>query len=302
MGADSLPEGIVPTAGLDVASISVARERAVRRSHVLRQLRRSPTFLVGSALLLFWVFMALVGQYVTPIGPFEIDPYNTLSSPSLTHWFGTDDLGRDVFARTMAGARPVLIIAPLATLLALVGGAAVALVAGYYRGVVDEVTMRLVDVFLSLPVVIAAIFVLSLLGSSIPVVILVIALLFIPVVSRTVRAAVLGERDKEYVQAARLRGERPSYIMTAEILPNTLSPIIVEGTVRLGYAVFTAATISFLGFGLEPPSPDWGLTIAQERAFIQVAWWTVVFPALALASLVVAANLVADGLRRAFQG
>jgi peptide/nickel transport system permease protein len=302
MGADSLPEGIVPTAGLDVAAISVARERAVRRSHVLRQLRRSPTFLVGSALLLFWVFMALVGQYVTPIGPFEIDPYNTLSSPSLTHWFGTDDLGRDVFARTMAGARPVLIIAPLATLLALVGGAAVALVAGYYRGVVDEVTMRLVDVFLSLPVVIAAIFVLSLLGSSIPVVILVIALLFIPVVSRTVRAAVLGERDKEYVQAARLRGERPSYIMTAEILPNTLSPIIVEGTVRLGYAVFTAATISFLGFGLEPPSPDWGLTIAQERAFIQVAWWTVVFPALALASLVVAANLVADGLRRAFQG
>jgi peptide/nickel transport system permease protein len=302
MGADPLSEGIVPAAGLDSAAGSVTRERAVRRSHVLRMLRRSPTFVVGSALLLFWVLMALVGQYVTPIDPFEIDPYNTLSPPSTTHWFGTDDLGRDVFARTMAGARPVLIIAPLATLLSLAGGAAVALVAGYYRGVVDEVSMRIVDVFLSLPVVIAAIFVLSLLGSSIPVVILVIALLFIPVVSRTIRAAVLGERDREYVQAARLRGERPSYIMAAEILPNALSPIIVEGTVRLGYAVFTAATISFLGFGLQPPSPDWGLTIAQERAFIQVAWWTVVFPALALASLVVAANLVADGLRRAFQG
>ncbi len=302
MGAEHVPEGIVPTAGLDAAALAFARERTVRRGHILRQLRRSPTFIVGSAMLLFWVVMALVGQYITPIGPFEIDPYNTLSGPDATHWFGTDDLGRDVFARTMAGARPVLIIAPLATLLSLAGGAAVALVAGYYRGAVDEVAMRVVDVFLSLPVVIAAIFVLSLLGSSIPVVILVIALLFIPVVSRTVRAAVLDERDKEYVQAARLRGERPFYIMAAEILPNTLSPVIVEGTVRLGYAVFTAATISFLGFGLQPPSPDWGLTIAQERAFIQVAWWTVVFPALALASLVVAANLVADGLRRAFHG
>ena len=125
-----------------------------------------------------------------------------------------------------------------------------------------------------------------------------IGILFTPPVARTIRAAVVAEREREYVQAARLRGERAWYIMIAEILPNVTSPIIVEGTVRLGYAVFTAATLSFLGFGIQAPSPDWGLTISLERANIQIAWWTVFFPALALASLVVGANLLADGLRK----
>jgi peptide/nickel transport system permease protein len=141
---------------------------------------------------------------------------------------------------------------------------------------------------------------LSLFGKGTAIIIVTIGALFTPVVSRTVRAAVIGEREREYVMAARLRGERSAFVMAREILPNITQPMIVEGTVRLGYAVFTAATLAFLGFGLEPPSPDWGLTISTERAFLQIAPWTVLFPALALASLVVAVNLITDGLGRTF--
>ena len=205
-----------------------------------------------------------------------------------------------MLARTLAGARTVLIIAPLATLLCLLWGGIIGLVAGFYRGITDEIIMRLVDVLLALPVIITSILILSFLGKSLFIIIVVIGALFTPVVSRTIRSAVIGEREREYVMAARLRGERPSFVMVREILPNITQPIIVEGTVRLGYAVFTAATLSFLGFGLTPPSPDWGLTIASERVFVQSAPWTVLFPAAALASLVVGVNLITDGLSRVF--
>lgn len=282
----------------DELEVKGLTEQALRRRYVARRLLHSPTFMVGFGIILFWVVMALFSRYITRYGPLEIDPLNTLARPSVAHWFGTDDLGRDVLSRTLAGAGPVLAVAPIATLLALTAGTVIALVAGYYRGLVDEILMRMVDVLLSIPVVVAGIVVLSLLGSSVPVVVLVIAVLFTPPVARTVRAAVVAEREREYVMAARLRGERSWFLLVAEILPNCLPPIVVEGTVRLGYAVFTAATLSFLGFGLQPPSSDWGLTISLQRHFIQVAPWTTLFPALALATLVVGANLVADGLRR----
>lgn len=296
---EPLPE---PSPLEDLAAIEQAAEpseRRLRRRYVVRRLSRSSTFLIGAGILLFWIFMALFSTHVTRYGPFTIDPFNTLKGPSAAHWFGSDEAGRDVLSRTLTGARTVLIIAPLATLLCLIVGGTIGLVSGYYKGYTDEVIMRFVDVLLSLPVIVAAIVVVSVLGSSMGVIIIVIGILFTPPVARTIRAAVVSEREKEYVQAARLRGEHASFIMLAEILPNILSPIIVEGTVRLGYAVFTAATLSFLGFGIQPPSPDWGLTISIDSQYIQVAWWTVVFPALALASLVVGANLLADGLRRA---
>jgi peptide/nickel transport system permease protein len=200
----------------------------------------------------------------------------------------------------MAGARTVLIIAPAATLLALLWGSIIGLIAGFWRGLTDDIIMRLIDVLLALPIIVTSILILSLLGQGIAVMIITIGVLFTPVVSRTVRAAVIGEREREYVLAARLRGERSAFVMAREIMPNITQPIIVEGTVRLGYAVFTAATLAFLGFGLEPGSPDWGLTIATERTFLQIASWTVLFPALALASLVVAVNLITDGLGRTF--
>ena len=279
------------------ADAAAAAEQQRQRRYLMKALLRSPTFMVGLCIVLFWVFMACFSTFITQ-DPFAQDALNSLKSPSPAHWFGTDDLGRDVFARTMAGARTVLIIAPLATLLALTWGGIIGLIAGFWRGLTDEIMMRLIDVLLALPIIITSILVLSLLGTGTAIIIITIGALFTPVVSRTVRAAVIGEREREYVMAARLRGERSAFVMAREILPNITQPIIVEGTVRLGYAVFTAATLSFLGFGLAPPSPDWGLTIATERVFLQIAPWTVLFPAAALALLVVAVNLITDGLGR----
>ena len=282
------------------ADAAAALEQRRQRRYLVSALLHSPTFMVGLAIVLFWVLMALFSTVFTQ-SPTAVNGGGfTLSSPSAAHWFGTDDLGRDVFARTMAGARTVLIIAPLATLLALLWGGIIGLIAGFYRGLTDDIIMRLVDVLLALPVIITSILILSLFGKSLAIVIVVIGALFTPVVSRTIRSAVIGEREREYVLAARLRGERSAFVMAREILPNITQPIIVEGTVRLGYAVFTVATLSFLGFGLEPPSPDWGLSVAVERVNLQAAPWTVLFPALALASLVVGVNLIADGLSSVF--
>jgi peptide/nickel transport system permease protein len=171
---------------------------------------------------------------------------------------------------------------------------------GYYRGPLDDLLSRIVDALLAFPLIIIAVLVLASLGRSELNVILVIAFTFLPLVARTVRSAVLAEREREYVAAARLRGESGPFIMVREILPNITTPIMVETTVRLGYAIFTAATLSFLGLGLSDPSPDWGLTISEGRPYMQTAPWVVIFPALALASLVIAVNLTAEGLRKAF--
>ena len=276
--------------------VRVARRE--RRRELYRAILRSRTFLVGAGVVGFWVLDALLWRVIVPQDPQAITASETLRAPSTAHWFGTDNVGRDVFSRVLAGAAAVLTVAPLATLLGVTGGIAVGLVAGYYRGIVDDVVSRLIDALLSFPLIIIAVLVLASLGRDTRNVILVIAVIFIPIVGRTVQSAVLVEREREYVAAARLRGERGPYIMVAEILPNITGPILVETTIRLGYAIFTAATLSFFGLGLQPPSPDWGLTIASQRAFLQVAWWTVVFPALALATLVVGVNLLADGLRQ----
>jgi peptide/nickel transport system permease protein len=284
--------------GLQADAAAAAEQRRQRR-YLIKALLRSPTFMIGLIIVIFWVFMALFSNAIFQSFTAQ-DAANSLQPPSSAHWFGTDDLGRDVFARTMAGARSVLIIAPLATMLALLWGGIIGLISGFYRGITDEIIMRAIDVLLALPIIITSILILSLFGKGTAIIIIAIGALFTPVVSRTVRAAVIGEREREYVMAARLRGERSAFVMGREILPNITQPIIVEGTIRLGYAVFTAATLSFLGFGLVPPSPDWGLTIANERIFLQIAPWTVMFPAAALASLVVAVNLITDGLGRTF--
>ena len=293
--------GTTPDRQLDElqADAAASAEQRRQRRYLVKALLHSPTFVVGCLIVLFWIFMGIFSTAFTQ-APALPHPFAILQSPSGAHWFGTDDLGRDVFARTMAGAHTVLIIAPLATILALLWGGMVGLIAGYYRGLTDDLIMRVVDAFLALPIIITSILIISLLGKSYAVLIVVIGALFTPVISRTIRSAVIGEREREYVMAARLRGERSAFVMAREILPNITQPIIVEGTVRLGYAVFTVATLSFLGFGLEPPSPDWGLSVAVERVNLQAAPWTVLFPALALASLVVGVNLIADGLSSVF--
>jgi peptide/nickel transport system permease protein len=272
--------------------------RRARRRELAGALLHSWTFLIGLGIVVFWVLDALLWRAIVPHDPYAAaTDALPLTGPSSAHWLGTDDLGRDVFSRVLAGAAPVLVVAPLATLLGLVGGVTIGLVCGYHRGLVDDVLMRVVDAVLAFPLVLVALLVLTVLSPSTRTVILVIGALFTPIVARTVRAAVLAEREREYVTAARLRDERSPYTMFVEILPNVTGPVVVEGTVRLGYAIFAAATLSFLGVGMQIPSPDWGLTVAVERVNLTVNAWTVLGPAIALATLVVGVNMLADGLR-----
>ncbi len=263
----------------------------------LKRLLRQPAFDIGLGIVLFWVACALFGPWVVPYDPFADDMINTLMPPSSEHWFGTDQLGRDVFSRVIVGARDILTVAPAATLISTFLGTALGLVMGYFGGWVDEVLGRIVDAVLALPTVIVALLALTALGTSMITVMVVIAFSFAPIIARTVRSAVLTERGLDYVAAAELRRENTFYILFMEILPNVLPPILVETTVRLGYAIFTVATLSFIGFGIQPPSPDWGLSISSNYGMIGGGfWWTVVFDSTAIASLVIGINLVADGI------
>jgi peptide/nickel transport system permease protein len=274
----------------------------IARRERLQLLVRSPTFVVGCVLFGAWVVCALFGSLIAPQDPQFPDVLNKLAPPSSDHLLGADRLGRDVLSRMIVGARSVLVIAPLATVLGTVVGTAVGLVCGYYRGIVDEVIMRVVDAILAIPVIITALLAVVALGPSRKTLIVVIGFLFAPIIAKTVRAAVLGEAQLEYVQAARLRNERSPYVMFAEILPNVMGPVIVEFTVRLGYAIFAVATLSFLGFGADPSIPDWGHDISENYQFINGGvWWAVLFPALAIATLIVGINLIADAIAQTFE-
>jgi peptide/nickel transport system permease protein len=272
-------------------------ERAQARRETIRLLLRRRAFLIGIVIVVGWIITAILGQRITPY-----DPFNSFSGghlpPSPAHLFGTDRLGRDVLSRVMVGSRDVLIVAPFAALIGVSAGTFLGLLMGYYRGWVDNVLSRLIEAFLALPVILVALMTLVVLGSSPVVVVFVVGILFTPIVARTVRSAVLSERELDYVTAAKLRGETGLFILSREIFPNVLGPIVVEMTVRFGYAIFTVATLSFLGVGLQPPSPDWGLSVSEEYSnMISGIWWPTLFPALAIASTVVAVNLIADSLQ-----
>jgi peptide/nickel transport system permease protein len=280
----------------------VRSEASAARSERLRLLVRSPTVLIGAVVVLFWVVCAVFPGLVSPHDPIFDNQFTTNLKPTWAHPFGTDTNGRDIFSRVLSGSRNVLLIAPAATLLGTVLGTILGLVTGYFRGIVDDVTSRVIEAVLSLPLIITAILIVTAIGKTGTwVVIMIIGLIFSPVVSRTVRAAVLTETELDYVQASRLRGERAPYIMFAEILPNVMSPVVVEFTVRLGYAIFTVASLTFIGFGVAPPSPDWAAQINQYWTLIDPYWWMTLFPALAIATLVIAVNLVADGVREIYE-
>jgi peptide/nickel transport system permease protein len=291
---DPAAVGLLPVTGAAGAVDSSAG--AIRREN-LRQLVRAPAFLIGAGILLWWIVCALFGTAIAPYNPVAGSLLAFNHPPSGSHWFGTDSLGRDVLSRVIVGARDILIVAPLATLLGTALGTTIGLVQGYYRGRVDSFSGRLVEAVLALPIVIVAFLFVVALGPSSPTLIIVIGLVFGVLISRTVRTAVLQERDLDYIAAARLRDESDLHIMFVEILPNVTGPILVEFTVRLGYAIFTIATLSFLGFGIQPPTPDWGADIANSYQYLGAGyWWEVLFPALAIASLVVAINLIADSI------
>ncbi|HWG68482.1 MAG TPA: ABC transporter permease [Steroidobacteraceae bacterium] len=267
------------------------------RSERTRRAARSATLLVGLAILGFWVLCAVFGSRIAPIDPYADNLLATLEPPSWVHWFGTDQLGRDVFSRVIVGARDILTVAPLATLLGTLLGTALGLFVGYHRGAVDDLVSRIIEALQALPLVIVALMALAAVGTSNLAVVMVIGFVFTPLIARTVRSAVLIESSLDYVAAARLRGDGALDVMFVEILPNVLPLIVVEATVRFGYAIFFVASLSFLGFGIQPPSADWGIAIAENYSLIGSYWWTVIFDAIATASLVVGVYLAADGIQ-----
>ncbi|UVK46504.1 ABC transporter permease [Mesorhizobium sp. AR07] len=285
----------------DLAEFPAPR-RAVAGLPALRRIRGAfsglaPSVVVGSLLLLFWVACALFGNLFVPYDPYAEDFLAMLTPPDAQHWFGTDQLGRDVLSRIIVGSRDILLVAPLATLAGVAAGSIIGLVLGYFDGLVDAIGARLLDTLMAFPFIVLVTITLVAIGPSNLTVILVIAIAYAPLVARTVRAAVREQKERDYVSAARLGGEGALAIMFLEILPNIRETILIELVTRLGYAFFSIATLSFLGLGIQPPSADWGLAVADGYGFLTGGkWWVVVFNSAAIVSLVMATNLIAQGI------
>ncbi len=298
------PDGSPEQSGEAIRQAAAATRRQVRREQ-RALLLRTPGFIVGSVIVLFWILTAVFPELFTVWGPKETvvdDAGQTLlrTPPNSTAWFGTDRLARDVYSRVVHGSRPILIAAPAATLIAAFIGSLLGLITGYFRGWVDEIVSRLLEAILSIPSILLAIVIVFTFGATNPVIIGTIGFLFIPPIARTVRAATLAEAQLDYVTAARMRGERSLFIISREIFPNVIGVVIVEVTVRLGYAIFTLATLAFLGLsGGNVTDPNWGVDVAQNyQQIVASVWWPTVFPALAIGILVIGVNLIADSIEK----
>ena len=258
-------------------------------------LRRHPTIVVGAILLLLVALAAILAPYVTR-DPILLEPINRLKAPSAEFWMGTDSLGRDVFARTVHGARISLLVGLSVAIISVLSGLVIGLLAGYFNRV-DAVVMRVMDGVMAIPAILLAIALVALLGASVKVVIIAIAIPEIPRVTRLVRSVVLSVRDLPFVEAARSNGTRVAKLLRRHILPSTVAPLIVQGTFICASAILTEAGLSFLGAGTPPEIPTWGNMIASSRLYLQIAPWTIFAPGICLALVVLAVNLLGDGLR-----
>jgi len=267
-------------------------------------LRESVVGMVGAGLVVFWVVVALIPGWLAPFNPLQnLVPLQAPLSPvpealgGGTFWLGTDLLGRDILSRIIYGARQVLIYAPLATLCAYVVGVPMGLAAGYKRGWVDDVLSFVGNVILSFPILVLYVVIIATIGASAANIVLAVTFASAPAIMRIVRGLVLDLRSREYVFAAETRGESNWRIMLVEILPNARGPLIVDSCLRLGYVIITIGVLGFLGLGLPPPDPDWGGMINENRAMALTFPHVALFPCLAISSLVLGFNLLADGLR-----
>jgi peptide/nickel transport system permease protein len=253
----------------------------------------------GLIVLAALLFVGIFGEAIAPYGINDIDIMNRLQGPSRAHWFGTDDLGRDVFSRVLVAARVSLQVGFIAVGFSLAVGVPIGLVAGYFRGSVDSVLMRMMDILFSFPAILLAIAILAVLGPGIGNAMIAIGLVYTPIFARITRGSVLVVAEEIYVRAARSLGARNGRIIFRHILPNVLAPIIVQTTLSLAFAILSEAALSFLGLGVQPPNPAWGRMLAEGRNFFQQNPWMGIFPGLAILVTVMAFNFIGDGLRDA---
>lgn len=270
------------------------------RSKAVRRFLSHPLAVVGLLVLLLLLMMALLGPVMVPYSPEKTDFDALQRPPSQKHLFGTDELGRDVLARVIFGARISLTAGLVSVFVALVFGGAIGLVAGYYGGNFDRVLMRLMDAMLAFPFLVLAIALAAVLGPSLQNTMLAIAVVTLPIFARIVRGQVLTEKTREYVQAARAVGAKDWSILIRHLVPNIAGPLIVQTSLSTANAILAEATLSFLGLGVQPPTPSWGSMLNAARGYLAYAPWMSLFPGVAIFLAVFAFNLIGDGLRDAF--
>ena len=261
--------------------------------------KKSKSALVGSGIVLFFVLVAIFGPLFAPQGINDQNLSIRLQPPSSEFWFGTDDLGRDVFSRILHGTRISLTVGLSAVLISAVVGSFLGIIAGYYGRFVDTIISRIFDIMLAFPSILLAIAVVSILGPSLQNALIAIAIINIPSFGRLIRSRVLTIKEEEYIHAAKAIGMKNSRILWKHILPNSMTPVIVQGTLAIATAIIEAAALGFLGLGAEAPQPEWGKMLADARMFLLNAPWAMIFPGLAIMLTVIGFNLMGDGLRDA---
>jgi peptide/nickel transport system permease protein len=262
-----------------------------------RLLLRNPVTVVSAVVLALVVFVAVTANWIAPFGVNDVDVSNALRPPSGGHWLGTDELGRDVFSRVLVAVGVSMRVAVVSVGFAVVVGVTVGVLAGYRGGWIDTIFMRIVDVMFAFPVLLLALAVVAILGPGTTTTILAIGIVYTPVFARVARASTLGVRVEPFVQISRAMGTGNLYILARHIVPNIAGPLIVQTSLSLAFAILSEAALSFLGLGIQPPQPSLGRMIFDSQGFVTMAWWMAVFPGAAIFVIVLAFNLVGDGLR-----
>lgn len=266
----------------------------------IRSFMRNKTAVVGFAIVVFFIILALLAPLISPYDYKAQVLSERLQAPSATHWFGTDDLGRDILTRTLYGARISLWVGFVSVIGSIIIGTFLGILAGFYGRWVDMLISRVFDILLAFPAILLAIAIVAILGPSLQNALYAIAIVNIPTYGRLVRSRVLSLRQEEFITAARATGVRDVRILFRHILPNSLTPIIVQGTLGVATAIIEAAGLGFLGMGAQPPEPEWGKMLSDSRQFIQTAPWTVIFPGVSILLTSLGFNLMGDGLRDTF--
>jgi peptide/nickel transport system permease protein len=289
------------TGAIDIKTeVALSRERAAGPwREGWRSFKKSKISLVGASIVLFFIILAVVGPMIAPEGINEQNLSKRLLAPSSEHWFGTDDFGRDIFSRVIHGASISLRVGFFSVILSVIVGSLLGIIAGYYGRWADTIISRIFDIMLAFPSILLAIAVVAVLGPSLQNALLAIAIINVPNFGRLIRSKVLSVKEEEYIVAAKAIGMRDSRILFSHILPNSMTPIIVQGTLAIATAIIEAAALGFLGLGAQAPAPEWGKMLADARIFLLKAPWTMIFPGLAIMLTVLGFNLMGDGLRDA---
>ncbi|RAV16304.1 ABC transporter permease [Mycolicibacterium sp. GF69] len=267
------------------------------RTSSLQVLMRNPVTVLSTALLIVIAFIALTANWIAPYGINDVDVPNALQPPGGAHWFGTDELGRDVFSRVLVATQASMHVAVVSVTFALVVGVTVGVVSGYRGGWLDTVFMRVVDVMFAFPVLLLALAVVAILGPGVTTTILAIGIVYTPIFARVARASTMSVRVEPFVSVSRSMGTGHLYILGRHILPNIAAPVVVQTSLSLAFAILSEAALSFLGLGIQPPQPSLGRMIFDSQGFVTMAWWMAVFPGAAIFVAVLAFNLLGDGLR-----